>query len=103
MLVISNFIVMNPHIFSLLVFSGFLCSLTSTREIEIVVTSRCFFRYQGHVGSSLIIGGVDVYGAHLYSVYPHGSYDKLPFLTMGMCLRVRCTIYCTSLCGWADV
>lgn len=47
--------------------------------------SVCFFRYQGHVGASLIVGGVDVNGAHLYSVYPHGSYDKLPFLTMGNC------------------
>lgn len=35
------------------------------------------------MGSSVIVGGVDVTGAHLYSVYPHGSYDKLPFLTMG--------------------
>ncbi|TKS84726.1 Proteasome subunit beta type-7 [Collichthys lucidus] len=49
-----------------------------TRQLK-----QMLFRYQGHVGSSLIIGGVDVYGAHLYSVYPHGSYDKLPFLTMG--------------------
>lgn len=40
-------------------------------------------RYQGHIGSSLIVGGVDVDGAHLYSVYPHGSYDKLPYLAMG--------------------
>ncbi|XP_053267174.1 proteasome subunit beta type-10 isoform X1 [Pleuronectes platessa] len=44
---------------------------------------QMLFRYQGHVGSSLIVGGVDVTGAHLYSVYPHGSYDKLPFVTMG--------------------
>uniref|UniRef100_A0A8C6SMS6 Proteasome 20S subunit beta 10 n=1 Tax=Neogobius melanostomus TaxID=47308 RepID=A0A8C6SMS6_9GOBI len=40
-------------------------------------------RYQGQVGASLIVGGVDVTGAHLYSVYPHGSYDKLPFVTAG--------------------
>uniref|UniRef100_A0A8C6SKL3 Proteasome 20S subunit beta 10 n=1 Tax=Neogobius melanostomus TaxID=47308 RepID=A0A8C6SKL3_9GOBI len=39
--------------------------------------------YQGQVGASLIVGGVDVTGAHLYSVYPHGSYDKLPFVTAG--------------------
>lgn len=45
------------------------------------------FRYQGHVGSSLIIGGTDATGAHLYSVYPHGSYDKLPYLSMGTCPR----------------
>lgn len=49
-----------------------------TRQLK-----QMLFRYQGHVGSSLIVGGVDVNGAHLYSVYPHGSYDKLPFLTMG--------------------
>ncbi|XP_053190937.1 proteasome subunit beta type-10 [Scomber japonicus] len=49
-----------------------------TRQLK-----QMLFRYQGQVGSSLIVGGVDVTGAHLYSVYPHGSYDKLPFLTMG--------------------
>ncbi|TNM92449.1 hypothetical protein fugu_019461 [Takifugu bimaculatus] len=51
---------------------------TVTRQLK-----QMLFRYQGHVGSSLIIGGTDVTGAHLYSVYPHGSYDKLPYLTMG--------------------
>ncbi|KAM9306205.1 proteasome subunit beta type-10 [Pholidichthys leucotaenia] len=49
-----------------------------TRQLK-----QMLFRYQGHVGSSLIVGGVDVTGAHLYGVFPHGSYDKLPFLTMG--------------------
>ncbi|XP_067111463.1 proteasome subunit beta type-10 [Osmerus mordax] len=52
--------------------------VTVTRQLK-----QMLFRYQGHIGSSLIVGGVDVTGAHLYSVYPHGSYDKLPFLTMG--------------------
>ncbi|XP_041666995.1 proteasome subunit beta type-10 [Cheilinus undulatus] len=49
-----------------------------TRQLK-----QMLFRYQGHIGSSLIVGGVDVTGAHLYSIYPHGSYDKLPFVTMG--------------------
>ncbi|KAF6723417.1 Proteasome subunit beta type-7 [Oryzias melastigma] len=49
-----------------------------TRQLK-----QMLFRYQGHMGSSIIVGGVDVTGGHLYSVYPHGSYDKLPFLTMG--------------------
>lgn len=49
-----------------------------TRQLK-----QMLFRYQGHVGSSLIVGGTDVTGAHLYSVYPHGSYDKLPYLSMG--------------------
>lgn len=49
-----------------------------TRQLK-----QMLFRYQGHIGSSLIVGGVDVTGAHLYSVFPHGSYDKLPYLAMG--------------------
>ncbi|KAJ8367033.1 hypothetical protein AAFF_G00333700 [Aldrovandia affinis] len=52
--------------------------VTVTRQLK-----QMLFRYQGHIGSSLIVGGVDVTGAHLYSIYPHGSTDKLPFLTMG--------------------
>ena len=27
--------------------------------------------------------GVDVSGAHLYQIYPHGSTGKLPYVTMG--------------------
>ena len=41
------------------------------------------FRYQGHVGAALVLGGVDKEGAHLYTVYPHGSSDALPFAAMG--------------------
>lgn len=29
------------------------------------------------------MGGVDNTGSHLYSVYPHGSIDKLPYISMG--------------------
>ncbi|XP_044267960.1 proteasome subunit beta type-7-like [Tribolium madens] len=41
------------------------------------------FRYQGYIGAALVLGGVDVTGPHLYSIYPHGSTDKLPYTTMG--------------------
>jgi 20S proteasome subunit beta 2 len=41
------------------------------------------FKYQGHVSAALVLGGVDPTGAHLYTVYPHGSTDRLPFATMG--------------------
>mmetsp|Transcript_2478 Transcript_2478/g.8448 ORF Transcript_2478/g.8448 Transcript_2478/m.8448 type:complete len:299 (-) Transcript_2478:107-1003(-) len=44
---------------------------------------RVLFRYQGHVSAALVLGGVDKTGAHLYTIYPHGSTDKLPFVTMG--------------------
>ncbi|KNA25694.1 hypothetical protein SOVF_003170 [Spinacia oleracea] len=41
------------------------------------------FRYQGHVSAALVLGGVDVSGPHLHTIYPHGSTDTLPFATMG--------------------
>lgn len=41
------------------------------------------FRYQGYVSAALVLGGVDIHGPHLYTVYPHGSTDRLPFVSMG--------------------
>lgn len=41
------------------------------------------FKYQGHVGAALVLGGCDSNGPHLFTVYPHGSSDALPFATMG--------------------
>ncbi|KAB5565283.1 hypothetical protein PHYPO_G00239360 [Pangasianodon hypophthalmus] len=52
--------------------------VTVTRQLK-----QLLFRYQGHIGSSLIVGGVDVNGFQLFSIYPHGSYDRLPFAAMG--------------------
>ncbi|KAJ8296801.1 Proteasome subunit beta type-7 [Rhodotorula toruloides] len=40
-------------------------------------------RYQGQVGAALVLGGIDPTGPHLYTVAPHGSTDKLPYVTMG--------------------
>ncbi|KIK02903.1 hypothetical protein K443DRAFT_677255 [Laccaria amethystina LaAM-08-1] len=44
---------------------------------------QMLFRYQGHVGAALVLGGVDSTGAHLFTIHPHGSTDKLPYVTMG--------------------
>lgn len=60
----------------------------STGKQSRVITSltmlkRYLFRYQGYVSAALVLGGVDINGPHLYTVYPHGSTDKLPFVTMG--------------------
>lgn len=41
------------------------------------------FRYQGHVSAALILGGCDLNGPHLFTIYPHGSTDCLPYATMG--------------------
>lgn len=40
-------------------------------------------RYQGHIGAALVLGGFDATGPQLYTVYPHGSTDNLPYVTMG--------------------
>ncbi len=41
------------------------------------------FKYQGHIGAALVLGGYDVSGPCLFSIHPHGSTDKLPYVTMG--------------------
>jgi 20S proteasome subunit beta 2 len=61
--------------------------LSTGRQSRVVtcltMLKRMLFRYQGHVSAALIVGGVDVTGPHLYTIYPHGSTDQLPFVTMG--------------------
>nr|XP_045003265.1 proteasome subunit beta type-7-like [Jaculus jaculus] len=62
-------------------------SLSTGRLPRVVTANRMLkqmlFRYQGYIGAALVLGGVDVTGPHLYSIYPHGSTDKLPYVTMG--------------------
>ena len=41
------------------------------------------FRYQGYIGATLVLRRVDSTGPHLYSIYPHGSTDKSPYVTVG--------------------
>lgn len=41
------------------------------------------YRHQGHIGAALVLGGVDSTGPQLFTVHPHGSTDKLPYVTMG--------------------
>lgn len=41
------------------------------------------FKYQGNIGAALVLGGIDVNGPSLYSIHPHGSVDKLQYVTMG--------------------
>lgn len=36
---------------------------------------KMLFQYQGHISAALVLGGVDITGPHLYTVYPHGRYD----------------------------
>ncbi len=57
---------------------------TQSRVVcAMTLLKRHLFKYQGHVSAALVLGGVDVTGPHLYTIYPHGSTDKLPYVTMG--------------------
>ncbi|KAM4696626.1 proteasome subunit beta type-7 [Rhinophrynus dorsalis] len=62
-------------------------SLSTGRLPRVATANRMLkqmlFRYQGYIGAALVLGGVDCTGPHLYSIYPHGSTDKLPYVTMG--------------------
>ncbi|XP_056409559.1 proteasome subunit beta type-7-like [Hyla sarda] len=62
-------------------------SLSTGRLTRVSTANRMLkqmlFRYQGYIGAALVLGGVDCTGPHLYSIYPHGSTDKLPYVTMG--------------------
>ena len=46
-----------------------------------LMTDLC--RYQGHISTALIVGGIDCTGPSLFTVHPHGSVDQLPYVTMG--------------------
>ena len=41
------------------------------------------FCLQGYVGAYLILGGVDKFGYHIYTINAHGSTFKLPYTAMG--------------------
>ncbi|XP_029919959.1 proteasome 20S subunit beta 13a [Myripristis murdjan] len=62
-------------------------SLNSGRNPRVVmainILQDMLYRYKGHIGANLILGGVDCTGNHLYTVGPYGSVNKVPYLSMG--------------------
>lgn len=62
-------------------------ALSQGRPVRVVTAmtmlKQYLFRYQGHVGAYLVLGGVDSTGAQLFTVQAHGSTDKLPYVTLG--------------------
>lgn len=61
--------------------------LNSGRQVRLSAANRMLrqylFNYQGHVSAALVLGGVDLNGPYLGSIHPHGSSDRLPYVTMG--------------------
>lgn len=61
--------------------------LNTGRQVRTVAANRLLrqylFRYQGYVSAALVLGGVDVNGPYLGTIAPHGSSDRLPYVSMG--------------------
>jgi 20S proteasome subunit beta 2 len=61
--------------------------LSTNRTVPVpcaaTLLKQYLFRYQGHVGAHLVLGGVDAQGPHIYSIHAHGSTDRVPYTTMG--------------------
>lgn len=73
-------------------YQGQVCAILVPGWHQAVITSKIWQyiesewsgnRYQGQVSAALVLGGVDLNGPHLFTVYPHGSTDVLPYATMG--------------------
>ncbi|GJE94027.1 20S proteasome subunit [Phanerochaete sordida] len=62
-------------------------ALSTGRKPRVVTAmtmlKQMLYRYQGHIGAALVLGGVDATGPQLFTIHPHGSTDKLPYVTMG--------------------
>ncbi|KAE8264338.1 hypothetical protein A4X09_0g6994 [Tilletia walkeri] len=61
--------------------------LHTGRKSRVVTAMTMFkqrlFQYSGNIGAALVLGGYDVTGPQLFTIAPHGSTDKLPYVTMG--------------------
>ncbi|EDW31001.1 GL15166 [Drosophila persimilis] len=61
--------------------------MSTKRLVPVVCASimlrRTLFRYQGHIGAALVVGGVDRWGPQIYCNHSCGSNDKLPYAAMG--------------------
>lgn len=52
-------------------------------KVAEMILKQYLFRHQGYISAATIIGGYDNTGGHIYTVYPHGSSESLPYATMG--------------------
>lgn len=51
--------------------------LQTGRQARVVTAmtmlKQMLFKYQGHIGAALVLGGFDINGPQLYTIAPHGS------------------------------
>lgn len=52
-------------------------------KTAVSILQKILFKHQGFLSAALIVGGFDFLGYHLYSIYPHGSSENVPFAALG--------------------
>jgi len=55
----------------------------SRMATALTMLKQMLFKYQGHIGAYLVLGGIDITGPQLHTIHAHGSTDQLPYVTMG--------------------
>jgi 20S proteasome subunit beta 2 len=61
--------------------------ISSGREIKVItavsICQKLLFAHGGFLSAAMIFGGFDYSGASLFCVHPHGSTERVPFISMG--------------------
>jgi len=52
-------------------------------QTAISICQKILFQHKGFLSAALIFGGFDFFGSSLFCVHPHGSSEKIPFISMG--------------------
>jgi 20S proteasome subunit beta 2 len=50
---------------------------------SISICQKILYTHKGFLSAALIVGGLDFNGSQLYAVYPHGSSEKVSFVSLG--------------------
>ena len=73
-----------PHVVTAMtMLKQHLFRFVSYSYVVMVLSPNHDYRNQGNIGAALVLGGVDITGPQLFTIHPHGSTDKLPYVTMG--------------------
>mmetsp|Transcript_35709 Transcript_35709/g.69961 ORF Transcript_35709/g.69961 Transcript_35709/m.69961 type:complete len:252 (+) Transcript_35709:55-810(+) len=52
-------------------------------QTAVSICQKILFQHKGFLSAALIFGGFDFFGSNLFCVHPHGSSEKIPFISMG--------------------
>ncbi|ABW98239.1 prsB7 (nucleomorph) [Hemiselmis andersenii] len=52
-------------------------------QTAISICQKILFQHKGFLSAALIFGGFDFFGSNLFCIHPHGSSEKIPYISMG--------------------